>query len=76
MLWYILIGLAALVTVLIVVIATRPGEFRVARAATMSAAPEAVFAQVNDFHKWEEQGLANIKSIVEGTAKPEIVAAN
>jgi hypothetical protein len=53
MLTYILIGLAAVVAVLLAVIATRPGEFRVSRAATMSAPPSAVFAQVNDFHKWE-----------------------
>jgi hypothetical protein len=50
---YILVGLVALLAVLSVVIATRPGEFRVARSATMPAAPAAVFAQVNDFHKWE-----------------------
>jgi hypothetical protein len=53
MLWYILIGLAAVLAVLLVVIATRPGEFRVARSAAMSAPPSAIFAQVNDFHKWE-----------------------
>jgi hypothetical protein len=53
MLWYILIGLAAVLAVLIVVIATRPGKFRVVRSATMSAPASAVFAQVNDFHKWE-----------------------
>jgi uncharacterized protein YndB with AHSA1/START domain len=31
----------------------QPSEFRVARSATISAPPPAVFAQVNDFHKWE-----------------------
>src|SRR2546425_404679 len=30
----------------------RPSEYRVARTATISAPAPAVFAQVNDFHKW------------------------
>jgi hypothetical protein len=53
MLTYILIGLAGVIAVLLAVIATRPGEFRVSRSTKMSAPPSAVFAQVNDFHKWE-----------------------
>ena len=36
-----------------VVVAMQPTEFRYARATTMAAPPEAPFAQVNDFHKWE-----------------------
>jgi Polyketide cyclase / dehydrase and lipid transport len=35
------------------VIALQPAEFRVARSAAMAAPQPAVFAQVNDFHKWE-----------------------
>lgn len=49
----ILIALAVIVVVLAVVIATRPSEFRVERTATISAPAPVVFAQVNDFHKWE-----------------------
>ena len=49
----ILISLAAIVVVLAVVIALRPTEFRVERTATMAAPAPVVFAQVNDFHKWE-----------------------
>jgi hypothetical protein len=48
----ILIGLAALVAILLVVVALQPDSFRIARSATMAAPPEAVFAQVNDFHNW------------------------
>lgn len=48
-----LIALAVIVIVLVVVIAMQPAEFRVARSAMISAPPPAVFAQVNDFHKWE-----------------------
>ncbi|MCC6486263.1 MAG: SRPBCC family protein [Candidatus Hydrogenedentes bacterium] len=44
---------AVLLIVLVAVIATRPSEFHVERTATVNAVPEAVFAQVNDFHKWE-----------------------
>ena len=49
----ILMAVAAILVVLVVVIATRPSEFRVERSATMSAPAPVVFAQVNDFHKWE-----------------------
>jgi hypothetical protein len=49
----ILLALAAVVLVLVVIIATRPTEFRVERSATISAPAPVVFAQVNDFHKWE-----------------------
>jgi hypothetical protein len=50
----ILLGLAAVVAVLVVVIAMQPSEFRVSRSARMAAPPAAVFAQVNDFHNWQE----------------------
>ena len=53
MLVKILIGLALLVVLLVVVIAVQPSEFRITRTATVAAPPAAVFAQVNDFHKWE-----------------------
>jgi len=52
MLKNILLGLAAIVVVLIVVIALQPASFRISRSATMAAPPAVVFAQVNDFHKW------------------------
>ena len=53
MLKKILISLAVIVVVLVVVVAMQPSEFRIARSATISAAAPAVFAQVNDFHKWD-----------------------
>jgi len=53
MLVKILIGLALLVVLLVVVIAVQPSEFRITRTAIVAAPPSAVFAQVNDFHKWE-----------------------
>jgi uncharacterized protein YndB with AHSA1/START domain len=49
----ILLILAAVVVVLLVVIAMRPADFSVSRSATVNAPPAAVFAQVNDFRKWE-----------------------
>lgn len=49
----VLIALVAIVVVLVVVIASRPSEFRVERTATMAAPAPAVFAHVNDFHRWE-----------------------
>ena len=42
-----------IVVALVVVVATRPSGFRIVRTATMAAPAPAVFAQVNDFHRWE-----------------------
>ena len=52
----VLIGLgilAGLVVVFVVVVAMQPAEFRISRSAKMKVPPAEVFAQVNDFHKWE-----------------------
>ncbi|MBC8012656.1 MAG: SRPBCC family protein [Methyloceanibacter sp.] len=53
MLKKILIALAAIVLIFVVVVALQPSDFRVERTATIAAPPADVFAQVNDFHKWE-----------------------
>ena len=52
MLTKILIAVAVIVVVLVIVVATRPSEFRVERTAVISAPAPAVFAHVNDFHRW------------------------
>ena len=48
----ILLGLAALIVVFLIVVATRPAEFKVTRSATLAASPAALFAQVNDHRKF------------------------
>jgi hypothetical protein len=48
----ILIGLAVVVVVLVVFIALQSSTYRVERSAMMNASAPVVFAQVNDFHKW------------------------
>ncbi len=53
MLRKVLIGLAALVVVLLVVIATRPSTYRVERSTRIDAPPDVVFGLVNDFHAWD-----------------------
>ena len=53
MLKIVLIALVAIVVVFVVAVAMQPSEFRVTRTASISAPAPAVFAQVNDFHKWE-----------------------
>ena len=53
MLEIVLILLAVIVIAFVVVVAMQPSEFRVARSATMRTPAPAVFARVNDFHKWE-----------------------
>jgi len=47
------IGVSVIIVVFAVIVALQPADFRVSRSATVSAPPAAVFAQVNDFHKWE-----------------------
>jgi uncharacterized protein YndB with AHSA1/START domain len=42
-----------IVIVLVIVIALQPAEFRIARSTKISAPPQIVFAQVNDFRKWQ-----------------------
>jgi uncharacterized protein YndB with AHSA1/START domain len=48
----ILIGLAAVIVILLIVVASRPADFHVERSATLSASPAALFDQVNDHHKF------------------------
>ncbi len=53
MLKKILIALAAIIVVFLGVVAMQPSDFLIARTTTISAPASEVFAQVNDFHKWE-----------------------
>ena len=48
----IFIGLAAIIALFLIVAATRPGDFRVERSATLSASPAALFDHVNNHHKF------------------------
>ncbi len=54
MLPVILIVVAVLVVAMLVVVAMQSEDFRIARSATIAAAPAEVFPQVNDFHRWEQ----------------------
>jgi hypothetical protein len=49
----VLLGIAAVLVILSIVIALQPADFRVTRTATISAPVSVVFAQVNDLHKWD-----------------------
>src|SRR6267378_6963575 len=48
----ILIAGAAVIMVFLIVVALQPPEYRVARSIVIPGPPSDVFAQVNDFHKW------------------------
>ena len=48
----ILLGLVAVIVVILIVAATRPADFRVERSLVIAAPPAALFAQVNDHHKF------------------------
>ncbi|MCW8132457.1 MAG: SRPBCC family protein [Planctomycetota bacterium] len=51
--WPIVLGaLAALIVIFLIVVALQPSDFRVTRSSTISAPPETVYGQVNDFRKW------------------------
>ena len=52
MLKKVLIGLAVVIGIFLVVVATRPADFRVERSATLAATRSALFEQVNDHHKF------------------------
>jgi len=43
---------AAIIAIFLVLVATRPADFRVERSATLSASPAALFEHVNDHHKF------------------------
>ena len=53
MLKKILLVLAALILVFVVVVALQPSEFKMERSTTIKAEPATVFAQVNDFRKFD-----------------------
>lgn len=46
-------ALGILVVAVLVYAATRPDSFRVERSASIKAAPEKIFAAINDLHQWE-----------------------
>jgi len=50
---YILLAVLAVIALFVIVVATRPSEFRVSRSLAMNAPAEECFAQVNDFHNWD-----------------------
>jgi len=49
----IVVALVAVIAAFAAFVALQPSEYRVARSATIAAPAPEVFAQVNDFHKWE-----------------------
>src|ERR1044071_4922371 len=48
----ILLGLAAVIVIFLIFVATRPADFRAERSATIAAPAQALFDQVNDHHKF------------------------
>lgn len=48
----ILIGLAAIIVALLGYAMTKPDTFRIERSASINAAPEVIFAHLNDFRSW------------------------
>jgi uncharacterized protein YndB with AHSA1/START domain len=52
MLGKLLLGLVIVVVVLAIVVATRPSTSHIERSILITASPENIFAQVNDFHSW------------------------
>lgn len=53
-LWIVLSIFFILLALLVGAVAMQPKEFRLERSRQIAAPPEAVFAQVNDFHNWQK----------------------
>jgi Polyketide cyclase / dehydrase and lipid transport len=53
MLKLIIIALFILTAAILIYAASRPNKFRIERFTLINASPEAIFAQLNDFHAWE-----------------------
>lgn len=49
----ILFAIIATVIVFCVVVQMQPEDFKITRTASIAATPDKVFAQINDFHKWD-----------------------
>lgn len=48
----ILLGLVAVIVTFLLVVVTRPADFKASRSAPLAASPAELFAQVNDHHKF------------------------
>src|SRR5438045_1190045 len=48
-----LLVVGILVIAFVIIVATRPADFRVTRSTTIAAPPDSIFAQVNDLHNWQ-----------------------
>jgi hypothetical protein len=70
---YGIVVIVLIIAIFCVVVAMQPAHYTVERSATINAPAPVVFAQVNDFHKWEawspwEKIDPNIKKEFSGTA--------
>lgn len=54
MLKKIIVVLIIIIAVFVTIVALQPSEYRLTRSLDISAPPDAIFAQVNDFHKWND----------------------
>jgi hypothetical protein len=68
---YIVLAIVAVIVLFLIVAALQPADFRITRSATMAAPPAAIFAEVNDFHRWDAWSPwakldPNAKSVFEG----------
>ena len=53
MLKIILIAIPVIIVVFLIIVATQPSSYRVARTLAITAPPDAVFPHMNDLKKWE-----------------------
>ena len=49
----ILIGIAVIIIVFVIIVATRPSEYSVTRSVAIAAPPDAVFPHINELKKWD-----------------------
>lgn len=52
--WITLAVIVAVIAVVLIVAATKPDTFRIARSTTVNAPPEAIYPMIVDFHRWTD----------------------
>ena len=51
---YTVLAIVAVTMLFLIVAALQPADFQYVRSTTINAPPSAVFAEVNDFHRWDD----------------------
>jgi hypothetical protein len=75
----VMIGLAALLSTILVVAATKPKTFRIQRSTSIDAPPESVFVLIDDHHNWarwapQDKEDASMKGTYNGSEHRQVLS--